>query len=88
MESNFFPDPVSGIARARDTVSGSSGVAPTSTSLVPIERVELAPMTFMEDVLYFPHPQGPLVGSTFSLEVTADGMLEPARIAFTIPRIR
>jgi len=88
VESNFFPDPMRGIHRQADTPSDSSGVAPTSTSLIPIERVEVAGRTFMEDVLYFPHPDGTLVGGRFSLEIRAEGLDEPARIAFTIPRIR
>ncbi|TDI35253.1 MAG: hypothetical protein E2P03_01675 [Acidobacteria bacterium] len=88
VESNFFPDPVRGIIREPDTVSGSAGVATTSTSLIPIERVEIAARTFMEDVLYFPHPEGKLLEATFSLEIRAQGLSEPARIAFTIPRIK
>ncbi len=87
VESNFFPDPVGGIRRRPDTVAGLAGVAPRSGSLIPIERVELNSMSFMEDVLYFPHPQGKLVGQRFSLELRAQGLEEPARIAFQIPRI-
>jgi len=88
VESNFFPDPVRGISQELDTVSGGAGVAPTSTSLIPIERVEIAARTFMEDVLYFPHPEGKLLEARFSLEIRAQGLDELARIAFTIPRIR
>jgi len=88
VESNFFPDPVRGVNRVPDTSRDSAGVAPTSTSLTPIERVEVAARTFMEDVLYFPHPDGKLLAQTFSLEIRAPGLDEPARIAFTIPKIK
>jgi hypothetical protein len=87
VESNFFPDPVRGVDRDPDTVSSGFGVAPTSTSLIPIERVEISGRAFMEDVLYFPHPEGKLLEATFSLEIRVQGLSEPARIAFTIPRI-
>ena len=88
VESNFFPDPVAGVHREPDTVPDSSGVAPTSQSLVPIERVEVAPKTFMEDVLYFPHPDGALLGQRLTLEIRSPGLDEPALIAFRIPHIR
>jgi hypothetical protein len=88
VESNFFPDPVAGIIPESDTVTGGAGVAPTSTSLVPIERVELAAKTFMEDVLYFPHPEGLLLGQRLTLEVRTQGMEEPALLVFRIPHIR
>jgi hypothetical protein len=85
--SNFFPDPVTGINREPDTTSDLSGVPPASTSLVPIERVEVHSLFFLQDVLYFPHPEGRLIGPRFSLEFRAEGLEEPARIAFRIPKI-
>jgi hypothetical protein len=88
VESNFFPDPVAGVNPEPDTVSGGSGVAPTSTSLIPIERVEVAPKTFMEDVLYFPHPEELLLGQRLTLEITSPGLEEPALLVFRVPHIR
>jgi hypothetical protein len=86
VESNFFPDPIAGVNPSPDTVSDSSGVAPTSTSLVPIERVEVHPKTFMEDVIYFPHPPGELVGQRLILEIKSPGLDEPALLAFRVPK--
>ena len=87
VESNFFPDPVVGVLRTADTSSGPEGVASRSTSLTPIETVELTYRSFLEDVLYFPRPAGELIGQRLSLEFRAAGLEEPARIAFRIPRI-
>ena len=87
IESNFFPDPIVGVQRAADTTSGPEGVASRSTSLTPLETVELTYRSFMEDVLYFPHPDGELIGYRLSLEFRVTGLAEPARIAFRIPRI-
>ena len=87
MESNFFPDPVIGINREPDTTDEMSSVPPVSASLVPIERVEVHSMFFIQDVLYFPHPEGKLIGPRFSLEFRAEGLEEPARISFRIPKI-
>ncbi|MFQ5768844.1 MAG: hypothetical protein ACE5ID_12795 [Acidobacteriota bacterium] len=84
VESNFFPDPQKGISRRSDTVPGPAGVAPDSTSLVHLERLEIPYRHFFEDVLYFPHPQGRLIGPRFSLEFRPKGLEEPARIAFRI----
>jgi hypothetical protein len=85
--STFFPDPALGIRSASDTPDDLSGVSQRSVSLVPIERVELHGGYFFEDVLYFPHPAGKLVGERFSLEFRAPGLAEPARLAFEIPRV-
>jgi hypothetical protein len=85
--SSFFPDPTLGIRRASDTPDDLSGVSERSLSLVPIERVELHGGFFLEDVLYFPHPAGKLVGERFSLEFRAAGLAEPARLAFEIPHV-
>jgi hypothetical protein len=87
VESNFFPDPVTGIYGEPDSHGDLSDVPPVSTSLVPIERVEVHGMFFFQDVLYFPHPQGKLTGPRLSLEFRAEGLEEPARIAFRIPKI-
>lgn len=87
VESNFFPDPHSGVFRRPDTVSGGSGVRPRSKSLVPYERVELPPFRFLEDVLYFPHPAGKLVGQKLTLAFHPQGISEPARVAFRVRKI-
>ena len=87
VESNFFPDPVLGVTRSTDTSSGLDAVASRSTSLTPLETVEITYRSFLEDVLYFPHPAGELIGQRFSLEFRATDLEEPARIAFRIPRI-
>ncbi|MFQ5718765.1 MAG: hypothetical protein ACE5IK_04370 [Acidobacteriota bacterium] len=87
IESSFFPDPIAGVSRVSDTVDGPEGVATRSDSLTSLDTVELRYRSFLEDVLYFPHPPGKLVGSTFSLQFSVTGLDEPARITFQIPRI-
>jgi hypothetical protein len=87
VDSNFFPDPFGGITGGPVTVPGGAAVPPASRSLTPSERVELSAMSFMQDVLYFPHPDGDLTGARFSLELRAEGLAEPARIAFRIPKL-
>lgn len=87
VESSFFPDPLRGVRGTPDTIPGPAGVAPTSRSLLAIDSVYLPPFHFLEDVLYFPHPEVRLVGRRFSLEVRAQGLEEPARISFRVPEI-
>jgi hypothetical protein len=87
LESNFFPDPVIGIYEQPAATDDMSSVPPVSGSLVPIERVEVHSLFFIQDVLYFPRPEGRLIGPRFSLEFRAEGLEEPARISFRIPKI-
>ena len=86
VESSFFPDPIRGIGRSSRPM-GIDGIPQVSTSLVPLETVSLPPFHYLDDVLYFPHPPGPLVGRRFSLEFKATGLAEPARISFRIPKL-
>jgi len=89
VESSFFPDPIRGVGRssARPMGMGIDNIPQVSSSLVPLESVSLPPFHYLDDVLYFPHPPGSLVGRRFSLEFKATGLAEPARISFRIPKL-
>lgn len=87
VESSFFPDPIRGVSRSTPAISPFDSVPRASTSLVPLERVTIPPFHYLDDVLYFQHPPGSLIGRRFSLEFRATGLAEPGRISFLIPRL-
>jgi len=52
---------------------------------VVIDHVELHQFMYMLDVLYFPHPEGELLGKTFELHVNSKGLEQPLFVVFTVP---
>ena len=49
------------------------------------EQIELHNFTYMIDTLYFPRPEGELLGKTFELHVNAKGLEAPLFVVFTVP---
>lgn len=49
------------------------------------DRVELAKWSWMADILYFPHPKGPVRDHKFELWVSTPELKEPIFIRFHIP---
>jgi hypothetical protein len=49
------------------------------------DTVELHQFQFILDNLYFPHPEGELLGRTFELHVSGRGIEDPLFVVFTIP---
>ena len=53
---------------------------------VVIEQVELHQFMYMLDTLYFPRPEGELLGKTFELHVSSKGLeQQPLFVVFTVP---
>jgi hypothetical protein len=51
-----------------------------------VDHVSLPPNTFMEDVLYFPIPEGGLNGVPLRLLFKVQGLAEPIQVVFEVPR--
>jgi len=51
-----------------------------------IDSVSLPPLTYMEDVLYFPIPQSGLNGVPLRLLFKVKGLEEPIQVVFEVPR--
>jgi len=49
------------------------------------DNLELHAFQYMLDNLYFPHPEGELLGKTFELHVTARGVQGELFVVFTVP---
>ncbi len=49
------------------------------------DQIELHQFQFMIDNLYFPRPEGELLGKTFELHLDAKGLEDPLFVVFTIP---
>jgi len=62
---------------------GDSNFFPITS--VVIDRVELHQFMYMLDTLYFPHPEGELLGKTFELHVNSKGLEQPLFVVFTVP---
>jgi len=50
-----------------------------------IDQVELHQFQYMFDTLYFPRPEGQLLGKTFELHVNAKGLTDQIFVVFTVP---
>ena len=50
-----------------------------------IDQVELHQFQYMFDTLYFPRPEGQLLGKTFELHVSAKGLTDQIFVVFTVP---
>ena len=48
------------------------------------DRIELSNSSYMIDVLYFPHPEGELVGSYFELWMDSEDLEEPLFVKFRV----
>ncbi|MGH9868315.1 MAG: hypothetical protein ACREAA_09155 [Candidatus Polarisedimenticolia bacterium] len=55
------------------------------TGAIVNEQVELHQFQFILDNLYFPHPEGGLLGRTFELHVSGRGIEGPLFVVFTVP---
>ena len=55
-----------------------------STSVV-IDHVELHQFMYLFDTLYFPRPEGDLLGKRFELHVNSRGLEQPLFVVFTVP---
>lgn len=49
------------------------------------DNIELHNFTYMLDTLYFPRPEGELLGKTFELHVTCKGLETPLFVVFKVP---
>jgi hypothetical protein len=49
------------------------------------DQIELHQFHFMIDNLYFPRPEGELLGKTFELHLDAKGLENPLFVVFTVP---
>jgi len=56
------------------------------TGLV-IERVELHQFMYLLETLYFPRPEGELLGKTFELHINSKGLEQPLFVVFTVPEL-
>ena len=54
------------------------------TGLV-IEKVELHQFMYILETLYFPRPEGELLGKTFELHINSKGLEQPLFVVFTVP---
>jgi hypothetical protein len=50
-----------------------------------IDNVELHSFQYILDTLYFPRPEGELLGRTFELHVNSKGLQQPLFVVFTVP---
>lgn len=48
------------------------------------DRVELSKKTWMEDLLYFPHPEGDLLGRRYELQLDTEQLERPIFVKFAI----
>jgi hypothetical protein len=58
----------------------------TSAARLVIDQVSLPPLTYMEDVLYFPIPQTGLNGVPLRLLFKVKGLEEAIQVVFEVPR--
>jgi len=55
------------------------------TGAIVNEQVELHQFQYILDNLYFPHPEGGLLGRTFELHISGRGIEGPLFVVFTVP---
>jgi hypothetical protein len=51
-----------------------------------LDRIEIPKYGYMRDILYFPHPEGDLLGGIFELHLTARELPEEVFVVFEVPR--
>ena len=68
------------------TYIGSDFFPSTSRRSLLIEQVSLPPISYMEDVLYFPVPQSGLNGVPLRLLFKVSGLDDPIQVVFEAPR--
>ncbi len=51
------------------------------------DQIELHQFQFIFDNLYFPRPEGALLGKTFELHLNAKGLQEQLFVVFTVPEV-
>ncbi|HZI94642.1 MAG TPA: hypothetical protein VFE84_10395 [Patescibacteria group bacterium] len=71
-------------------LSKLTAFTPLETNFFPnvnviIEHAELHQFMYMLDTLYFPRPEGALLGKRFELHVNSKGLEQPLFVVFTVP---